>query len=307
MRYIKKLTLLLMLTIFLLFSCGTNHKLTPPENVNILEFGTESTLEVVTWNLKTFPLNNNTVQTISQIIPQFKVDIIACQEVMDQNAFYQLASAIPQYEALVSNATSSYRLAYLYNKETVQVNEVYPIFIGESNPFPRPPYVLDFNYKGLNFICINNHLKALGDDYIDESDAWDEEVRRRLACQKLDQYITEHFPDRRVIVVGDMNDQIAEPPSTNVFQVFLDKPDEYYFTDYPIALNPTYDNVSYPHYSPPSHLDHILITNELFDAFAQADSVCRVIKVEDYMGSWSTYSSIISDHRPLGVRLYFSR
>ncbi len=290
-----------------MFSCGTNHKLTPPENISILEFGTEATLEVVTWNLKTFPLNNNTIQTISQIIPQFKVDIIACQEIMDQNAFYQLASAIPHYEALVSNATSSYRLAYLYNTETVQVNEVYPIYVGESNPFPRPPYVLDFNYKGENFICINNHLKALGDNYIDETDSWDEEVRRRLACQKLDQYIAEHFPDKRVIVVGDMNDQIAEPPSTNVFQVFLDKPDEYYFTDYPIALNPSYNNVSYPNYSPPSHLDHILITNELFDAFAEADSVCHVIRVEEYMGSWNNYSSLVSDHRPLGVRLYVSQ
>lgn len=208
-----------MLTTFLLFSCGTNHKLTPPENISILEFGTEATLEVVTWNLKTFPLNNNTIQTISQIIPQFKVDIIACQEIMDQNAFYQLASAIPHYEALVSMLLVAIDLPIYIIRKPFKLTRFIQYMWGEQS-ISQTSYVLDFNYKGENFICINNHLKALGDNYIDETDSWDEEVRRRLACQKLDQYIAEHFPDKRVIVVGDMNDQIAEPPSTNVFQVF---------------------------------------------------------------------------------------
>ena len=43
-----------MLTTFLLFSCGTNHKLTPPENISILEFGTEATLKWSPGILKPF-------------------------------------------------------------------------------------------------------------------------------------------------------------------------------------------------------------------------------------------------------------
>ena len=44
-------------------------------------------------------------------------------------------------------------------------------------------------------------------------------MRRRLACQKLDNYISISI-DKKVIVLGDMNDQIAEPEDYNVFLVF---------------------------------------------------------------------------------------
>ena len=64
-----------------------------------------------------------------------------------------------------------------------------------------------------------------------------------------------------MIVLGDLNDQIAEP-MTIMFSLALHKPEEYYFADMPIALSPTYSTVSYP--ISLSHIDHILITNELF-------------------------------------------
>jgi len=101
-----------------------------------------------------------------------------------------------------------------------------------------------------------------------------------------------------------MNDQIAEPREYNVFLSFLDKPEEYKFADMDIALRPTYNNVSYPTYL--SHIDHILITNELFDAFDAPDAVCRVIRADEYMGTWQHYAALVSDHRPLGVRLYLN-
>jgi endonuclease/exonuclease/phosphatase family metal-dependent hydrolase len=295
--------LLPLVAVILLFtSCGTNTPLVPPDDESVLDFGKEGSLEVITWNLRTFPLNQSSLQTIAQIIPQMKVDVIAFQEIMDASAFDSLADLIPNYAALVYNATNTYRLAYLYDTRTVQVNDVYTIFEGETNPFPRAPYVLDLTFEGKQVYIINNHLKAFGDDYIDESDPWDEEYRRRLACQMLDQYIVDNLSDDRVVVVGDMNDQIAEPPSYNVFQVFLDKPLEYRFADMPIAQNPTYSTVSYPNYV--SHIDHILLSNELFGALDHEGSLCKVINVEDYMGSWENYSDQISDHRPLGVRLY---
>ncbi len=285
-----------------LFGCGTNTPLVPPDDESILRFGDDQSLEVVTWNLRTFPLDENSLQTLAQIIPQMQVDIIAFQEIMDYSAFYDLASLIPNYSAYVYDATTTYRLAYLYDTRSIQVNEAYTIFEGQTNPFPRAPYVLDCNWQGRNLIVINNHLKAFGNNHIDETDPWDEEYRRRLACQMLDQYIVQNFSTDKVVVVGDLNDQIAEPVEYNVFQVFLDKPDEYLFADMPIALSPTYNTVSYP--SSNSHIDHILVTNELFSALEHPDSACRVIRVDEYLGSWQNYSNNISDHRPLGVKLY---
>ena len=294
--------MLLLLLIFFISSCGENQKLTPPivEDAELL-FGTDSTLDIITWNLKTFPLNANTVNLLSEIIPQIKADVIAFQEIMDYTQFQALAEMLPHYQARVYNATSGWRLAYLYDTRTVTVNDVYTIFGGQSNPFPRPPYVLDITFADQNYFIINNHFKALGDNYIDTEDPWDEEMRRLLASTKLEQYIRENLGEERVIMLGDLNDQIQEPESTNVFMPFLSRPDEYCFTTMPIAMNPTPNTVSYPSYN--SILDHFLITNELFEDFSVAGDVCRVIRVENHVGGLSAYYQLISDHRPVGIRL----
>ena len=52
----------------------------------------------------------------------------------------------------------------------------------------------------------------------------------------------------------------------------------------------------------PSHLDHILITNEIFESF---DSIyVKTIKIDDYLeGGWSEYDQNISDHRPVAIKI----
>ena len=298
---------IIVLSVALVFagSCGSNTKLEDPGELSPIEFGMANTFEVLTWNLRDFPLNNaQTLQELAEIIPQLKVDVLAFQEIQDTNAFYDLARMLPDYEAHVSTATSLYRLAYLYNTRYVSINDVYPIYTNDSNPFPRPPYVLDLNWGAQNIILVNNHLKAYGDNYIDEDDPWDEERRRRLACEKLDYYISTNWDDKAVVVLGDMNDQIAEPEEYNVFMAFISQPDKYQFADMYIAQNPTYTNVSYP--TMLSHIDHILITDELFESFAMTDSKCETIQVENVMGTWQNYYNQISDHRPVDLRLQFT-
>jgi endonuclease/exonuclease/phosphatase family metal-dependent hydrolase len=291
--------LLLLIALFFVLSCGKNTPLTPPVTSPI-SFGTENTLDIITWNLKLFPQNTN-LDALKQMIVAMSPDVIAFQEIMDYNAFMDMASDIPHYLPLVYEATPDYRLGYLYDSRTVNMVNQYTIFNNDSNPFPRPPYVLDFLWQGTEYYVINNHLKAYGDNYIDETDSYDEEVRRRLACQMLDNYISTNLPNGKVVVVGDMNDQIAEPREYNVFLSFLDKPEEYLFGDMPIALAPTYNTVSYP--SSMSHIDHILISNELFDDFTAASSYCKAIRAENWMLNWTEYAASISDHRPVGIRL----
>ena len=54
----------------------------------------------------------------------------------------------------------------------------------------------------------------------------------------------------------------------------------------------------------PSHLDHILITNEVFDNSNQ--NFVFTFKIDDYLdGGWSTYDYYISDHRPVNINLSF--
>lgn len=295
--------LILMILLFIT-SCGENHKITPPDvdvDVNPIEFGTANTLDIVTWNLREFPLTPNTINLLVEIIPQMKVEVFALQEIMDPASLRALASLLPDYEAVVYDAGSTWALGYLYDTSSVELKSEYTIYSGMGRPFPRPPYVLKMAFEGSDYFLINNHFKALGDNYIDESDPWDEEMRRREASTLLEEYIHTYLPDKRVVMLGDLNDQIQEPRTTNVFLPFLDRPEEYLFATMPIAQNPTYDTVSYPTYL--SIIDHILITNELFDEFTAAGKTCRVILVENLLGGYTTYFNLISDHRPVGIRL----
>jgi len=60
---------------------------------------------------------------------------------------------------------------------------------------------------------------------------------------------------------------------------------------------------SYPTW--PSHLDHILITNELFNNLDSGD--IQTIKIDQYLnGGWSEYDYNISDHRPVFMRLVYN-
>jgi len=297
----RKAIIILIIVLLIITACGKNTVLNTPDiDPSSINFGTPQTLDVITWNLRTFPQGTD-LEALKQIILALNVDVIAFQEIMDYTTFIDMASDIPNYNACIYSATDTYRLAYLYDTRTVTVNNQYTIYENDSNPFPRPPYILDITWENDNYLIINNHLKAFGDNYIDENNNWDEEVRRRLACMKLDSYISTNLPNSKVIVLGDMNDQIVEPPEYNVFLNFINKSDEYYFVDMPIAVSPNYNNVSYPNSF--SHIDHILITNELFADFEQGGSYCKTILAENWMLNWNTYSSTISDHRPVGIRL----
>lgn len=294
----------LILGIFWLGACGTNTKLDDDNTGFQPDYGSDETFEVISWNLREFPWNGeSTIRELAAIIPQLKVDVIAFQEINDKDSFLELARRIPHYSAYVYNATSSWRLAYLYDERTVDVKNCYTIYNGETNPFPRPPYVLELSWQGEDLIIVNNHFKAFGDNHIDETDPWDEERRRRLACEKLDTYIRTYWNEEKVIVLGDLNDQIHEPPEYNVFLPFLNKPQEYLFADMEIAQNLTPDNVSYPPSF--SHIDHILITNELFSSFSHPQSSCNTLQMELMMGSWHNYYNLLSDHRPVAIKLFF--
>lgn len=297
---------LLLLSLFL-FSCGENEKITPPDiQLSPLEFGTSSTLDIVTWNLRNFPLSDETIPLLQDIIPRMKVEVIALQEISSEYYLRELVDALPDYDAVIYDPslwqyTYDLNLAYIYNKNTITVNDVYSIFTNSGRAFPRPPFVMNLSFEGQDYILINNHFKAFGDDFIDESDPWDEEMRRLEASRLLEEYIRFNLPGQRVVLMGDLNDQVHEPPEYNVFMPFLEREDEYYFATLPIALNPSYDTVSYPPYL--SVIDHLMITDELFEAYEEASRVCKAILVESVLGGYSRYNALISDHRPMGIRL----
>ena len=284
--------------IFLLF---VSLQVSNAQSLEDLQFGTDSTFDLVCWNIEWFPKNGQaTADSVKIIIQSLAADVYALQEIEDTTLLKNIVSTIPGYSCYFK---SSYYggLAYVYNTSTVQVNKKYEIYTSQPfwNSFPRSPQVLELTFKNEDYVIINNHLKCCGDGSIDFNDTSDEENRRLSAVNLLKTYIDSVFLNDKVIVVGDYNDILTDLSVNNVFTPFLNDPD-YLFIDFPIALGNS-DNFSFPNW--PSHLDHILISNELFSDFSKPISELACIRVDDYMNSWNSYDNNISDHRPVGLKL----
>ena len=271
------------------------------QSLKDLHFGTDSTFEVVSWNIEWFPKNGQvTADSVKTILQSLAADVYALQEIDDTTLLKQVVSTIPGYACHLT--FSHYGgLAYVYNTNTVQVNAKYEIYTSQPywNAFPRSPQVLELTFNNEDYVIIDNHLKCCGDGVLDLNDTSDEENRRLRAVNLLKTHIDSIFSNDKVIVVGDWNDILTDPNSNNVFNSFLNDSD-YLFVDFPVALGSS-ANFSFPTW--PSHLDHILISDELFADFSKPNSMISCIRIDDYMSRWSAYDYNISDHRPVGLKL----
>ena len=132
-----------------------------------LEFGTDATFEVVTWNIEWFPkAGQTTVDYVSQIIEALDVDMIAMQELDDTDAFDQMMDGLVDYVGYYESGWFA-GLAYIYNPDAIVINDIYEIYTTEEywNAFPRSPMVMDLSFEGENIFVINNHYKCCGDAY----------------------------------------------------------------------------------------------------------------------------------------------
>ena len=269
------------------------------ENYNsISNFGSDTTFEVITWNVENFAKQDNvTVDSLVSFINLLNPDVICLQEIKSADYFQELVNRLENYSGHRENS-AAYNLdlavLYLNDLDIISIDEIYT---DDWWSFPRSPQVIQLLWHGHEIILINNHYKA------NENDTNDDENRRISASQILDEYVVSNFPFKNVIILGDLNDDLTEPVNDNVFSTFISKTEEYLFVDMNIAAGIA-SNWSFPTW--PSHLDHILITNELFEIFERSESIVQTFRIEDYMnGGWSKYELYISDHRPVGLKLVF--
>lgn len=295
-------TLIHMKRNLLIFLLSISNYFAIAQNFEDLSFGTDSTFEAITWNIEWFPKNGQTtVDYVIDIIEVLDADLLAIQEVDDIDAFEEMVSGLDDYEGYLESAWFA-GLAYIYKSGIVQIDDIYEIYTTSPywSPFPRSPVVMEMDFMGQRIILINNHFKCCGDGILNLNDPGDEETRRYNASSLLKEYIDTFFPDKKVIVLGDLNDDLADDPANNVFQQIIDDDENYLFADYEIAFGGN-SGWSYPTW--PSHLDHILITNELFDEFYSDATVIKTIKIDNHLpGGWYEYEQNISDHRPVAIK-----
>ena len=273
------------------------------QSLKDLSFGTDASFDLITWNVEWFPKNGqSTVDSVRQIIQALDVDVLALQEISDTVLLKQMVDSLDGYETYFESSWFA-GLAYIYKTDSVVINDIYEIYT--TNPywsaFPRSPMVMDLNFRNDNFIIINNHFKCCGDGLLDLSDSDDEEFRRNEASTLLKDYIDTNFADKRVVVLGDLNDILTDDVDHNVFQTFIDDTNNYLFVDMAIAQGNSSD-WSYPSW--PSHIDHLLITNELFVEFENESSDIQTIPVDSFLsGGFGEYDTNISDHLPVGLKV----
>jgi endonuclease/exonuclease/phosphatase family metal-dependent hydrolase len=296
MRPARIILFILFISLFIPASCRKTPE--PPSPGEIVDFkacvttGESSSFEIVTFNLEGFPKAGSlTTMTVSNLIRALNPDVIALQEMINESDFDKLVKELPGWEGrFYPIANDEWNLAYLFKTTEVIIDDLKTKIILENDDyaFPRPPFEVFVRHKTLNISAylINLHLKCCSGS--------DNEARRRDAAEKLDNYISSSRPNDPVIILGDFNDGISGGSSlNNVFYTFVSSPLEYRFTDLDIAKGSLLW-WSYPSY--PSHIDHILVTNELFSDI----DTTMVIKTEPcYPG----YSSNISDHRPVELIL----
>ena len=311
----------ILLTFVLLFSCAELTKSDPapppyPEGPVLFgdldSFGSDSTLDIMTWNVEHFPKSyQNTVEYMAHAIVQLKVDVVSLQEIESTVYFNNLVNQLNELDSLNhwvgfrSGSVSSYwgELAYLINDSNIViVDNPVTIINSDSLYFAyREPYMIRCGFASQDVYIINNHFKCCGDGLIDWGNADDEEYRRLIASSLIRQYIDENLSNEQVIVLGDLNDEIQDAEENNVFMDFISAPEDYLFTDMEIAQGSSF-NWSYPTW--PSHIDHILITNELFDSFSLTSSTVQTLRLDDYLdGGWGEYDLYLSDHRPIALKL----
>ena len=278
------------------------------QSLKDISFGDDITFEVVTWNLEFFPKNNShTIDSVATAMLSLNADVYALQEIDNVEAFEILDQKLEGYSSLiVPDQYSNLKLAYLVKNE-IEIVDFFPIYPSSSYSLmfaSRPPLLAHIKVNNKELYIINVHFKCCGNGQLDYEDIYDEENRRLQASNQIKTYIDSFLPNKSVIILGDFNDLLEDTHTNNVFNTILMDTDNYLFADQPILDLPTYQ-WSFPSW--PSHLDHILITNELFEFYQSTSQAIQSINVPSYfINGFNGYDAFISDHLPIGLKLNFN-
>jgi len=300
----KKITIILIL----LFCCYNLNSLSA-QDFEGLKYGTDSTFDIGSWNLKEFPTNkDNTLIHLTKILKKIDLDVIAIQKIKDSLKFIELAELNPEYKAYWKiNYILGLGFLVKKNIEVIEIKEIFN-FPKYWSIFPRAPLILEIIENGNKIIIINNHLKCCGDGILDTNDSKDEETTRINAIKLLKKYVDENYQNEKVILLGDFNDNLADDPQNNIFGEILND-NNYTILDYNIAFK---DSTYWSYPSWPSHIDHIIINNNLESEFNllnknSINEAVKVLKIDDYyQNGLFDYFKNISDHRPIVAKFDLS-
>lgn len=295
------------------------------------------TLKVVNWNLEWFgstasglgPTNKNLQQqNVQQVLSNLNADLYALVEIVDTLRFKTVAEALPGNYGYVVNDYGSYaddvndpdyagaqKLGFIYNKDVIKKISTRGILRNSTgNAFNswasgRYPFLMqaEVTLNGattlVDFIVI--HAKANTGNTADKIESYD---RRKAGADELKDSLDVMFPNSKIIILGDMNDDFDKTITTEVapntvssYSSFLNDAANYHPVTLPLSLSGNSSTVSFP-----DMIDHVITSSELNIAYVPNSA--KVYR--DVLTLINSYASTTSDHFPIITKYdwrYFSK
>jgi len=287
--------------------CGALPAVFNPLEFGLTQVGTDTTLDLATWNLEFFPLrlpgdyecphpvDSNRVTATADLINLMRLDVIAVEEISDPAGFQNLLDLCPGYEGILAaqdRGCNFQRVGLIYRSDQVAVRSTRLLFEGNTRAFPRAPLQADLRITSngisydLNLIVI--HLKASG--------SFSSRERRREATALLRTYLDDQAvssPGANFLIAGDWNDTSDDPPSSSSFPRFLDDPENYEFLTQPLAGQRAF--ASHP-FGGGSLIDLLLVNRAACEDFDTAR--VTTLRLDGVVDGYDN----ISDHMPVMVQ-----
>jgi endonuclease/exonuclease/phosphatase family metal-dependent hydrolase len=304
----------LVLTLLPIACVGTEEDLNAPELsdelaeplVTVPARGTPGTLDIGEWNIEFFGSTSNgptneplQLSNVHDVILGADLDIWGLEEVVSVTQFNQLVSQLPGYAGLISSdpfvtsgstfySSSEQKVALLFKTSVATVQSARLILTDQDFNFAgRPPLevTLTATVNGVtsDLIIIVIHAKAFND-----TAAFD---RRLAASTALKSFLDTTHPTKRVVVLGDLNDDVdisITPGKPSPYKNFVDATASYFFPTKALSEAGQHSTVSFP-----DMIDHHLITNELVPLFVPGSA--EVYLVDQFVPN---YGPTTTDHFP---------
>ena len=302
----------------LLAACESNQSVTAPNPLQrsaavVPSQDDPSVLDLGNWNIEWF---GNTdfgptdealqEQNVESVLSGANIDVWGLEEVCDTVQFRRVVNGMPGYAAMVANdpyvtdgpayysdfSNTEQKVALLYRTSVVTLLSAKVILKQYDADFAgRPPVEFHvratLNGSSEDMVIIVVHMKS-GSDRTAYSE-------RQAASADLKTYLDATYPNEKVWVIGDFNDDVDTSifrGHTSPYQNFVSDAAHYTFPTKELSEAKISTESGYS-----DAIDHQLNTNESYATYVAGSA--RVFRADSYI---SNYSNNTSDHYPVLVR-----
>lgn len=286
------------------------------ENSNIQYPMFNNQFKVLNWNVEFFGAARQTfgsefgpanealqIENVAKVLNASHADLIALQEVSDNEAFKRLLALMPGYEGRCSNRYSYFfensndfppqKLCFVYKTSIVKVVSEKILFKKQFDEAPsdmfssgRLPYLLEAEVLAHRISFINYHGKS-GDNIAD--------YRRRDAdARLLKDSLDLHYSKKNMVLLGDFNDDVDQSitkGSDSPYRNFMND-DRYSSLTKTLSDQHWYSTISYN-----DMIDHQLISAPMTGFYVDNSTVVinPFILVPKYETTTSDHLPVLSE------------